>query len=193
MVSQKLKEIRNQRGYSQELLAEKTGLNVRTIQRVENGKTEPRGDTLIRLTETLGVSPDEILEWNKKEDKTYLTVLNLSALLFILFPLLGVIVPFILWITKRDAKKGVNSLGKDLLNFQITWTILFFGSYIGYMLWLSGFFGQGMMVVSFSSFTALYWIIGSLYSFNLLMIVVNAVLLANQKKVWYYPRINFIR
>jgi transcriptional regulator with XRE-family HTH domain len=79
MLADQLKTIRKHKGYSQQRLAEKSGLSLRTVQRVENGETQPRGDTLIRLTDALDVNPNEIMEWKKKEDKTYLSILNLSA------------------------------------------------------------------------------------------------------------------
>ena len=42
-LSKRLKELRNQRGLSQELLAEDSGLSLRTIQRIENSETKPTG------------------------------------------------------------------------------------------------------------------------------------------------------
>ena len=39
----RLKELRNQRGMSQEVLADESGLSLRTIQRIENGSTNPTG------------------------------------------------------------------------------------------------------------------------------------------------------
>jgi transcriptional regulator with XRE-family HTH domain len=41
----KLKQIREQQNLTQEELAEKSGISVRTIQRIESG-TEPKGHTL---------------------------------------------------------------------------------------------------------------------------------------------------
>ena len=100
MLADQLKTIRKHKGYSQQRLAEKSGLSLRTVQRVENGETQPRGDTLIRLTDALDVNPNEIMEWKKKEDKTYLSILNLSAFSFMLFPILNIIIPLILWIRR---------------------------------------------------------------------------------------------
>lgn len=101
-LSKRVKELRNRRGISQELLAEDSGLSLRTIQRIENGETEPRGDTLKRLADTLNVTPDELIEWKQAEDKSYLYYLNLSALAFLVFPILGIIVPSVLWVNKKD-------------------------------------------------------------------------------------------
>lgn len=51
--SNAIKKIRTEKGLSQEDLSEKSELSLRTIQRLENGKSEPRGDTLKRLTNAL--------------------------------------------------------------------------------------------------------------------------------------------
>lgn len=94
----RIKDLRNRNGFSQEELAEKTGLSLRTIQRIENGETEPRGDSLKRIATTFGVTPDEITDWQVIEDKNVLTMLNLSQLGFLAFPLLGIIIPLAIWI-----------------------------------------------------------------------------------------------
>ena len=89
----KIKDLRSRKGFSQEQLSEESKLSLRTVQRIEKGESIPRGDTLIKLTQALGVTPDDLLEWTDIEDKGYLTLLNLSALTGLLFnPLLGIIV-----------------------------------------------------------------------------------------------------
>lgn len=196
MLSNQIKRIREQKGYSQERLAELSGLSLRTIQRVENGETQPHGDTLHRLTDALGVSMDDIIEWKKKEDKTYLTVVNFSALTFILFPLLGILLPLILWITKKDKIQKLNRIGKDLLNFQITWTIAFFACIAWSIFYLNDKINNVSTIspsLVTDTYSTLYIIVIALLSFNFLMIILNGILINKGGKVWYYPRINFIR
>lgn len=48
-------EARCRKGWSQEVLAEHAGLSLRTIQRVEQGDTVPRGHTMNQLAHALGV------------------------------------------------------------------------------------------------------------------------------------------
>ena len=119
-LSQNVKDLRNLRGLTQELLAENSGLSLRTIQRIENNETVPRGDSLKRLAIALSTTPDEIIDWKMQEDKGYLTVMSLSALGFLFFPILGVIIPLVFWILKKDKLKNVNELGKSIINFEIT-------------------------------------------------------------------------
>src|SRR5690349_14196497 len=114
-LAKKIKELRGRKGMSQEELAEKSQLSLRTVQRIEGGETEPRGDTLQRLASALGTTPDELIVWTENEDKGFLIVLNLSALSFIAFPILGIVVPLSLWMLKKDKIKYVNETGKKLL------------------------------------------------------------------------------
>ncbi|SHJ48799.1 protein of unknown function [Hymenobacter daecheongensis DSM 21074] len=51
----RIQSIRKSKGLSQELLAEQSGVSLRTIQRVEQGETMPRGYTLQALAAALGV------------------------------------------------------------------------------------------------------------------------------------------
>ena len=79
-LANKIKDLRNRKGFSQENLSEESKLSLRTIQRIEKGESIPRGDTLIKISQALGVTPDDLLEWAEIEDNGYLTLLNLSAL-----------------------------------------------------------------------------------------------------------------
>ena len=195
-LAQKIKELRNRKGFSQEELSEKAGLSLRTIQRIENGETEPRGDTLKRIAVAFEVSSDEILDWAVQEDKGFLKSLNLSALSFILFPLLGIMVPLIMWISKKDKIKNVNNIAKDILNFQITWTMILFVGYIafaisaGYKMKTTGYIDAG--IISSRMMMNLIFFI-TMYLYNLIFIIVNTVRINNDKKVEYYPKIRLIR
>lgn len=124
-MAKRVKELRSRKGISQEALANESGLSLRTIQRIENNETVPRGDTLRLLAIALDTSPDEIIDWKIKEDKGFLTMLSLSPLGYLIFPLLGLIISLIMWISKKDKVKHVNELGKSILNFQITLAILY--------------------------------------------------------------------
>lgn len=74
--SNAVKKIRTEKGLSQEDLSEKSELSLRTIQRLENGKSEPRGDTLKRLTNALELPANyfnNILFENKSNKKSFKT------------------------------------------------------------------------------------------------------------------------
>lgn len=197
-LSKKIKELRGRRGYSQEELANKSELSLRTIQRIESGETEPRGDTLQRLAKALNVTPDELIDWAEQEDSGFLVFLNLSALSFIVFPLLGVIIPLTIWMLKKDKIRNINETGKKLLNFQISWCIILFLSYI--------FFIATMIFhvnMSFLRYLGTFMNLGGaellillplvFYAFNLVLILINSVRSYKGKKVFYQPAIPILR
>lgn len=183
----RLKELRLQKGMSQEMLAEESGLSLRTIQRIENGETNPTGDSLKRLANGLNVNPNELIDWAIKEDKKYLIYLNLSALSFLFFPLLGILLPFILWTSKKNKIKNANVLGRDLINFEITWTLLLF--FIPIVLFIISKFG---LIESFS-LNLIFNVTGLMYAINLTFVLFNTLRISNEKDVVYYPRIKFLR
>lgn len=194
-LSKRVKELRNRKGLSQEQLAENSGLSLRTIQRIENGETEPRGETLKRLMNALDAAPDDLMDWNIVEDKGFLTALNLSALGFFVFPLLGILIPLILWISKKDKLKDINKTGKEILNFQITWTILvlltyiFFGVRTLYRIENAGDISPSLM----GNPLLMIGIIGFLYVYNFVFIMINTVKIYNGKEIKYFPSIRFLR
>lgn len=197
-LAKKIKELRTRKGMSQEELAEKSQLSLRTIQRIEGGETEPRGDTLQRLAKTLGTTPDELIDWTEEEDKTFLTFLNLSALSYIAFPLLGVVVPLALWILKKDKIKFINETGKKLLNFQISWCILIFICYLVPILSIVFHFNalnafKGFEILNFGGAELLMLLVPILYVINFAFILINAIRNYNNKKVFYQPAIPFLR
>jgi transcriptional regulator with XRE-family HTH domain len=194
MIAEKIKQARNQKGYSQEKLAELTHLSLRTIQRIENGKSDPRGNTIIRIADALEVSVDTFLDHQKEENRTYLASLHISAMSFIVFPLLGIILPLILWISKKGKIKDLASNAKNLLSFQITWTlILFIGLGIYFIWWtykMSTLYIMPTMVSEI--YLPLYFFVGGLYLYNLIITSYNLLRVGAGKNVWYKPSINFL-
>nr|WP_299068025.1 helix-turn-helix domain-containing protein [uncultured Allomuricauda sp.] len=189
-LSQRVKKIRNQKGMSQELLAENSGLSLRTIQRIENNETAPRGDSLKRLALALNTTPDEIIDWQMYEDKGYLTIMSLSALGFLFFPILGIIIPLVFWILKKDKLKHVNELGKSILNFEITWCIFLFSYWI---LLLSGAISGIMKYVTPASVLKIYIPIILLYFFNVIMIIYNSIRISKERNAKYVPAIRIFK
>src|SRR5690606_15458611 len=107
-----------------------------------------------------------------------LTSLNLSALSFIFFPLLGILVPLIIWISKKDKIRNVNIIAKDLLNFQITWTILLFIGYIGIiisMVYKMKTTGDINAAIISSRMIIQIIFLGIMYLYNLIFIVTNSI------------------
>ncbi|MBN2348102.1 MAG: helix-turn-helix domain-containing protein [Bacteroidales bacterium] len=187
LIAKEIKKLRKRKGFSQEKLAEDTGLSLSTIQRIENGETEPRGHTLQRLAASFGILPDKITNWEIIEDPYIIKLLSYTQLSFLAFPVLGILIPFIIWIQKKDTVKGLEKLGKSILNFQITWTITLFLIYI--ILALSIIFSKP----SIYNTKTIYITIVGLYLFNVFMIFLNTIRCTKMKKTYYIPAIRILR
>ncbi|WP_128546809.1 helix-turn-helix domain-containing protein [Larkinella soli] len=169
----KILNYRKRQGLSQEELADKASINLRTLQRIEQGQTEPRGQTLRLLAEALGVTPEELVEVRAevRRDQATLQILNLSALSFWLIPFGNLIAPALLWWLKRDSVAEVRELGIRILNFQLTWTVLCF-AFVGTALFLIFYQPQGM-----NPFLPFYLLagVGVLYVINSVLILLASV------------------
>jgi len=194
-MAQKIKELRNRKGFSQEQLAETAKINLRTVQRIEGGETEPRGDTLKRIAHALNVAPDELIDWIEQEDKLFLVFLNISALCFIAFPLLGIIVPLAIWVLRKDKIKNINETGKRLINFQITWCLIVFLLY-GTVL-ICSIFGFNVPIPksdpNSNGIMELLTIIPLFYLVNVLLIIINSIRCHYGKNVFYLPAFRFLK
>ncbi len=62
MISQRLKELRKEKGWSQQKLAEKTGLSFNAITKIEQGLAKhPTLKTLLKLADAFGIGLDELV------------------------------------------------------------------------------------------------------------------------------------
>ena len=168
-LANKVKELRTSKGLSQEELAVRSQLSLRTVQRIEGNETEPRGDTLKRLSTALSVPPEEMTAFNIPVNKKWWLLLNLSALGFIIFPLLGALVPFIIWRTNPDKIKGIETEARQLINFQLWWCLLLFFVFLSFLVckvYHLPVFGQGGMF---------NYLFSGLYLLNFLFVVFNTV------------------
>jgi transcriptional regulator with XRE-family HTH domain len=144
MIGRRIHQIRKEKGMTQEQLAARAGINLRTLQRIEKGDTEPRGNTLRLLSNALGERLEVSAEYGRGEyaraeyaftggsasaeygrapDHLYLAFLHLSALSFVFIPLGNILLPFILWMVRRDRVVGLQEQATGLLSFQIIWTL----------------------------------------------------------------------
>lgn len=115
----KISELRQLKNLTQEQLAEKCEVSTRTIQRIESGEVDPRAYTLQRLSETLNFNFEE---HNPANENLWLTLLHLSSAIVVL------IIPVVVWSLKKDQSARINTQGRQVLNFQITMTLLLFAA-----------------------------------------------------------------
>ncbi|MEB8346534.1 helix-turn-helix domain-containing protein [Flavobacteriaceae bacterium KMM 6898] len=119
-----LQKFRESLNLTQKELFEKSGVSVRTIQRIEAGKA-PKGHTLKVLANSLGIAEVELLQNNVNSQEmnyTLVKLINLSSLLGTIFPPVNILLPLLIMI----AKKEFNPLTKQIVSVQIGMTILSF-------------------------------------------------------------------
>jgi uncharacterized Tic20 family protein/DNA-binding Xre family transcriptional regulator len=115
----KVTELRQQKGLTQEQLAELCEVSPRTIQRIESGEVDPRAYTLQCLGEALEF---DFGEENTSKENLWLAVLHLSSIFSI--PIL----PLLLWSWKKNQSYKIDQQGRHVLNFQITTTLTLFAA-----------------------------------------------------------------
>mgnify|MGYP000204814387 CR=1 FL=1 len=174
----KLFEYREKLNITQEELSTKSGISVRTIQRIEAG-TIPKGHTLKALAEALEIEENKLL---KKESKTnginytLLKFINLSSLLFVFIPPVNILLPLIIMF----AKKQFNPLTKQLVTIQILWTILMLAVFLIGAILNSWLLLEGDLVI---------FLLIVLGFCNVFIIIRNTVELDQNKKL--YINLNF--
>lgn len=123
----RIKSLRSKLGYTQQELANKAGLSLRTIQRVESGITIPKGHTLKVLSKALEVEPDLFAKTTEKINidviKAKIRLINLSALALFGIPFGNIILPIIFWKKNKKINPLINDAGKQIINFQIWWSV----------------------------------------------------------------------
>ncbi len=120
--------------------------------------------------ETLPIQPEKLTE-----DRNFLMLMHLSLLLSLPTLVGGLIVPYILWITKKKEIKNVDKQGKQMLNFKLSMYVYLIISTI-LLIVAIGFIG--------------FIIVGILM---LVFPIVNAINVSNGKEPYYPFTIEFIK
>ena len=199
-IAKKIIHFRKLKGITQEILAETTGLNVHTIQRIEAGEVDPRLYTLKSIADALGVNLEELLPEPTQHELNQLAILHITPAGFFLFPVIGnVLLPFIFWMLKREEINGINKHGKDILNGQLTYSIVISLLFIvQIILVLIPVTLPGRQVVSLEVFKyfPFYAFGGMFLSVAIFGIfpALNAMRVYHGKSPWRYPlKINFFK
>lgn len=120
-VMSKLIKARLQQHLTQDELSERSGISVRTIQRLEAGAA-PQGYTLKALAKALAIPEADLLERKPEQiaaDHRWAKWINISALPLMFLPPLNVAVPLLLMYTQKQ----FNPVTKKLVNLQVLWLI----------------------------------------------------------------------
>ncbi|QKJ29158.1 helix-turn-helix domain-containing protein [Mucilaginibacter mali] len=198
ILGEKIKDLRIGKGYSQDHLSNLAQLSLRTVQRIENGETEARGDTLNRLAKALEVSIDELMgiKLSTGNNNGYLALINISGLacMFVSFPLLGILLPVILRLAKKGKIADIDDQVKTIINFQITWTLLGLGVFMLLMMNIAFFhvpIFHGLGGLGAAEVMLLIPIL--IFITNAVQVLINAARIWMHKEVKYWPVIRFIK
>lgn len=139
-ISEKIAIARKRKGLTQEELASLANVTVRTIQRLESGKSIPRTFTIKTLAKALGTnfeiltvndtqngntSNDTVLFQNNPDyEKHILKTLCLSCFSYFVIPLVHFFIP--IYILKKSGSSNPKSIefGRAIIRQQIYWTII---------------------------------------------------------------------
>ena len=186
----KVSELRQQKGLTQEQLAEHCEVSPRTIQRIESGEVDPRAYTLHCLGEALEF---DFGEENTGNENLWLAILHLSSIFCI------VIIPLVLWSWKKNQSYKIDQHGRQVLNFQITMTLSLFAAMffmlvgLPTLILLNMNMGEGFVILA-STLAILsilpFLIIGIFCTYQG---VVNAVRALSDKPIRYPLSIPFVK
>lgn len=64
-LGENIRKIRELKGFSQQNLADETGVDQKTISRIEKGTLSPKFDLLVKIAKTLAVNMSQLLAFNE--------------------------------------------------------------------------------------------------------------------------------
>ncbi|PIQ10352.1 MAG: hypothetical protein COW71_02980 [Ignavibacteriales bacterium CG18_big_fil_WC_8_21_14_2_50_31_20] len=165
-IGKKVLELRTSKGLTQEELALKCGTKLRLLKKIETGNLSPR----VLILKKIGTELDYEFQFEDNDDtKFWLLTLHLSN--FLVLP----IFPLILWLLKKDEIQGIDSHGKDIINFQISMIIYLFAS---------------MLLVFYT--VGIFLLLGlSLYI--TIITIINSINVVMERDYKYYLTIKFIK
>ena len=188
----KVSDLRQQKGLTQESLAELCEVSPRTIQRIESGEVDPRAYTLHCLAEALEF---DFGEENTGNENLWLTILHLSSMFSI------PIVPLLLWSWKKNQSYKIDQHGRQVLNFQITMTLSLFAAAFLLIIGPSALIFAGEQAVNAMEGTPLFILATICLPLPLILIgifctyqgVVNAMRALSDKPFHYPLSIPFVK
>lgn len=175
----KVQLLREENRLTQKELAEKAGLSLRTIQRIEAGNI-PKGFTLKALAESLNTTPENLIE---KEDNNIerAKLINSSALFGLIIPFGGIIFPLILTYKTQDVYN--KQLGKNIVALQIILSVT-----MSLFLIASPFIQEGLLL----KFPVFLVVLITFLCLKLIVIIINGISLNKNKDLHTKLKFNFL-
>jgi len=170
---------RKLQGFSQEQLADKTKVTIRTIQRIEKGEVTPHLRTVKLLAAALKLDVDDLLQLDDPRDESvqtkWLLLMHSSPFVGFVMPFLNILCPLFIWIHKREDNPQYDVHGRAVINFQITMTLVYVLAFIA-LLSIEG--------IGFVFFIAVI-------PYTALVMLFNVIAVTKRRKC-YYPSIPFL-
>ena len=175
-----VQQLREEKNLTQTELAEKSGLSLRTIQRIEAGNI-PKGFTLKALANFFEIEPARLIPSQEIIKTNRAKLINFSSLFGLVIPFGGVIFPLILTYKTNDPKN--KELGKSLVSVQIILSAI-----LSLALILSPFVQKAL-----SLHFPLFLIPLTLFiSIKVLIVIINGISLNQQNDLHKNLKINYL-
>ena len=176
----KLTKHREKLNLTQEELSTKSGISVRTIQRIESG-IDPKGFTLRALAKALDINEKDLVKNNNlspKPNSNFVNLINLSSLVVVSIPIASFVLPLIIALIKKQ----LNSLTKQIITIQILWSIIMIVVYLIGILVFVGELGRNIGMI----------FILILILVNTFIIIRNSIELKKKNKLYFKLKFSII-
>lgn len=183
-LQQRIIAARQQKGLTQDELAELARLSIRTIQRIESGESIPRSFTLKAIAGALDQSYEQLTANDTETSATpapdirhFLQLFNLSCFSFIVVPWVHFLFPHYLLKKQNELNEQAIELGRKIIRQQIYWVIalhLFMLLTLAYNFMQVYLFHQPQYVLHY------LWPFFMMYFLNAAIIFINASLIRKQ-------------
>ena len=119
-LNKKIIQARKAKGITQEELAMLTRVNLRTIQRIESGKSKPRPFTRKAIENVLGIQSTV----PKPADTAhFLHLFCLSCFSYLVIPYVHFLIPHYLLIRRNEQNPEIRYFARQVIRIQIYWVI----------------------------------------------------------------------
>jgi transcriptional regulator with XRE-family HTH domain len=177
---EKIINARRTLGLTQEELAVRSKLSLRTIQRIENGQSIPRMFTLRAIADALGITYGEIdpasYESEKEQNSMdvaevthFLRILCLSCFSYLVIPYVHFMVAQYLLGKEKRLDGTTRAFARGIIRTQLWWVVIF---HLGLLVT----FAVNFFLYSFNNrtvFVNYLWIVFAAYILNLIIVSGN--------------------
>ncbi|MDQ8011658.1 MAG: helix-turn-helix domain-containing protein [Flavobacterium nitrogenifigens] len=176
----KVKLLREEKNMTQNELAEKSGLSLRTIQRIEAGNIL-KGFTLKTIAEALQTDPENLIVKKENVQIDRAKLINLSVLSGLIIPFGSVIFPLVLTYKTQDPIN--KEIGKQIVSLQIVLSLILS------VLMIASPFVQKSFTLKFPLFILP---LITIFSLKLIIVILNGISLNQNQNLAIKLKNNFL-